>query len=101
MTVIAHGFVIHSYLNKQHGCKTEPAEAGVRTFKIRCNGLVSTGDYILRYSDDGSCKTVWRIISVSRVDQFHHTGRMEDIMFKREALPQRLMSAMKLAENNR
>ncbi len=85
MTTIALGYAIHNFLNKKHWCESTPTGEGTRSFKIRA-AVVLDGDIVVRWSDDGSHKTLWRVTSASSVDKFYSIGHMEDLMQKGDEL---------------
>jgi len=100
MTSIVHGYTIHNFLHKKHWCKVRCAgEDGIRSFRIRAS-IVMPEDIILKWSENGRYKTIWRVLSAYRVDKMYSMGRMEDVIRKGVVLTERLRAALGVAERN-
>lgn len=79
-----NGKVIHNFLDAEENFKTKYLDSGHRSFKLSTSRILLIKDLILKWSEDGVNKTVWRLTKLSTSGEYPnkiYTGEMKDLVF--------------------
>ena len=76
---------VHSFLGDPEKISVKVRQVGVRNFELSgTSAYVVAGDLILKWSDDGTVKTVHRIMAVSPIKPGEYMGSMRDLKYFNE-----------------
>lgn len=85
---VKNGITIHNFLRHHEDIETKCQSPGIRGYKIK-NGtfFLATGDLVIKWSDSGCNKTVYRILNHTNIGNFTYVGTMKDLCHFKEITP--------------